>query len=128
MQTGNDKWDLEKLEQQAKERAKAHIKFNELSGKAEQNDTLRKRTMADIDPAESESESGSELSEETTIINSSKVSKKRQKLQSASAPSSGLSSALEKTKSKKKPDGKEKPKEKKPKKSKKNKKPKIDSI
>jgi exosome complex protein LRP1 len=38
-QAGNDKYDLERAEQQAKERAKAHIKFQELSKKRKAPET-----------------------------------------------------------------------------------------
>jgi exosome complex protein LRP1 len=94
-QAGNDKYDLERAEQQAKERAKAHIRFEQTS-----NDTQPKRKVDEVEEAnensgssESDSDSSSESSEagpEKAAPAAMIPKKKKQKLdQSDSAPTSG---------------------------------------
>jgi exosome complex protein LRP1 len=109
LKAGNNKWDLEQLEQQAKERARAHIKFTERSEKMKQDEISTKRKLenadgdSDSDPdSDSASESGTSVREATT--SPPKASKKKRKQQSPVAdavPSSGVSSPVEKSISKK---------------------------
>ncbi|PSS12464.1 hypothetical protein M430DRAFT_72711, partial [Amorphotheca resinae ATCC 22711] len=57
--SGNDKYDLEKAERQAKERARAHIKFEQLSERMKQEEISKKR-KADNNTVSSTSDSESD--------------------------------------------------------------------
>ncbi|RKF56373.1 putative exosome-associated family protein [Erysiphe neolycopersici] len=55
---GNEKFDLQRAEQQAKERARAHIRFNDLENKRQTEDSLsNEQQNSSIDKQSSESES-----------------------------------------------------------------------
>lgn len=71
LQAGNDKYDLVRAEMIAKEKAKAHIRFNEVEKKRRAGEL---KTSADEDSS-SDSDSAPESSEAVAT-----VSKKRQKL------------------------------------------------
>jgi len=94
---GNDKYDLERAEQQAKERAKAHIRFEQTS-----SEIPLKRKADEVEEADEDSDSSgsdSDSSSESSEAEPGKVvpaptvpKKKKQKLdQPDSAPTSGTS-------------------------------------
>lgn len=58
MQAGNDRYDLERAEQQAKEKARAHIRFEQISNKRKADETEDLAADADDTPSStSDSES-----------------------------------------------------------------------
>jgi hypothetical protein len=95
-QTGNEKYDLERAERQAKERARAHIKFEELSKSTVQKrkaDEEEEKVAEDTSDSDSDSESSSESSVEAAaepVV--TPVPKKKRKLERPeSVPTSGSS-------------------------------------
>ncbi|KAF8853957.1 hypothetical protein BDZ45DRAFT_657289 [Acephala macrosclerotiorum] len=90
---GNDKYDLERAEREAKERAKAHIRFNEVSKNALKGEAVKKpEEEADSDSSDSESSSESSAKEEeepvpkpVAVLNPSKKSKKKDHSRSSSS-------------------------------------------
>jgi hypothetical protein len=95
-QTGNEKYDLERAERQAKERARAHIKFEEVSKPTVQKrkaDDDEEKVAEDTSDSDSNSESSSESSVEATaepVV--TPVPKKKRKLERPeSLPTSGSS-------------------------------------
>ena len=64
MQAGNDRYDLERAEQQVREKARAHVRFEQISNKRKADET--EGLALDVDetpssPSESESTDGSSL-------------------------------------------------------------------
>ncbi|KAG0650496.1 Exosome complex [Hyphodiscus hymeniophilus] len=127
--SGNAKWDLERAEQKAKERAKAHIKFTELSETMKQNELSKKRKAEDgvfaTEEAKSilDSNSDSESSVEAVLESPEQeaagaASHKKKKRKSSknksldtSEPVSGVSSPVDESKKKEKRDRKKKKKQ-----------------
>jgi len=101
---GNDKYDLEGAEQQAKERARAHIKFKKLSETIKQDELSKKRKPEGLntDSTDSDLESSSvEAAERFATAPIQPPKKKR--AESSTDPSDSLSSsASENLQSKKK--------------------------
>ncbi len=96
MQAGNDKYDLAKAEQIAKEKAKAHIKFGEASKLVEKRKAGDLEATAD-EPDSSDSDSSSDSSADTPepIVKAPAPKKKKQKQgKSESKPSSGTSTPV----------------------------------
>jgi len=95
---GNDKWDEERANQVAGERARAHIKFEELTEKMKQDEISKKR-KAEHQP-ESDSGSGSDSDSDSDSSSSapSPPPKKLKKLKGAAANDSLPTSASEKSK------------------------------
>ncbi|KAK0111299.1 hypothetical protein ONS95_001670 [Cadophora gregata] len=89
--SGNEKYDLLRAEQIAKERAKAHIKFGDQSKDVEKKRKAGQLDAAvEIDPNSSDSNSSSESTPEPTA-NPASSKKKRKVDQSASTSTSGAS-------------------------------------
>lgn len=91
--SGNDKYDLARAEQQAKERTKAHIKFLEVSGKRKAEEVAKEDDAADTDSSDNSSES-----EESKV---KEQASKKQKT-AAEAPSKPKTSSKERVKERKK--------------------------
>ncbi|KAE8443460.1 hypothetical protein EG329_001857 [Mollisiaceae sp. DMI_Dod_QoI] len=103
---GNDKYDLEKAEREAKERARAHIKFEEVSKGASNAATV---AQPEEQPEESDSESSAESSaeaEEPALESAAPPKKKSGKHGRSSTSSSGLSENASKSKASPKADKK----------------------
>jgi len=95
--TGNERYDLERAERQAKERARAHIKFEELSTSTvqkrktddEEEEKVAENTSDSDSDSESSSESSAEAAAEPVVT---PVLKKKRKLEiPESLPTSGSS-------------------------------------
>ena len=96
-QSGNEKYDLEKAEREAKERARAHIKFQDIAKKATQAEPAKEPVLL-IDSSESESSSESSAeaeaeAEELALAPVAVSKKKKGKKNKSSATSSSAESA-----------------------------------
>ncbi len=109
-EAGNDKYDLERAEQLAKERAKAHIKFEEMSKNIEKKRKLQggskdavEDDSDDSDDSSSDSVSASPVEMPEKPVPKTKVAKKKRKMDpSSSTSTSGSSTPQVSTKKSKK--------------------------
>ncbi|CZR58433.1 related to exosome-associated family protein [Phialocephala subalpina] len=102
---GNEKHDLERAEREAKERAKAHIRFNEVSKNASKGEAVKK-PAEESDSSDSDSSSESSEAEEEPApktVAASNPSKKKSKKKDKSRSSSSSRSSEKESESKPSP-------------------------